>query len=37
MSEYEPTGEYVSARLRECEATTDVFRVISVVIRDSEP
>jgi len=35
--EVEITGECVSARLRECGATTDVFRVMSVVIRDSEP
>ena len=33
LSRCEPTGECVSARLRECEVTTDVIRVISVAAR----
>ena len=37
MSGCEPTGEYVSARLRECAAITDVIRVKSVPSRHYEP
>ena len=37
MSGCEPTNEYVSARLRESAAITDVIRVMSVPGCHSEP
>ena len=37
LSECEPIGEYVSARLRECVAITGVIRVMPVPDNHSEP